>query len=157
MSFSLLVWPGFCPAERHFGSLHVDLVGPLPPSEGCRYLFTMLDRLSCWPEAVPLVDATATTCCRAFIRSWISRFGILDEVITDRDAQFTGQQWREMMENLGISHTTTTAFHPQSNGLVERMHRQMKGALKVRLDNDPEWMDQLAWVCLLYTSPSPRD
>ena len=138
----------FAPAERRFGSLHVDLVGPLPPSEGYRYLFTMVNRFSRWPEAVPLADASAISCCRAFIHTWTSPFGVPDDVVTDRGAQFTGQWWRELMEHLGISHHTTTAFHPQSNGLVERMHRQMKGALKARLDSDPEWMDQLPWVML---------
>ena len=31
--------------------------------------------------------------------------------------------------------------------MVERMHRHLKGALKVRLDG-PEWMDELPWVLL---------
>jgi hypothetical protein len=31
---------------RHFSHIHVDLVGPLPPSKGFTYLFTIIDRTS---------------------------------------------------------------------------------------------------------------
>ena len=43
---------------------------------------------------------------------------------------------------LGVQHQTTTAYHPQSNGLVERFHRRLKGALRARLSG-PCWMDEL--------------
>lgn len=36
-------------------SYHVDLVGPLPQSSGYTYLFTIVDRRSGWPEAIPLL------------------------------------------------------------------------------------------------------
>ena len=41
----------YLPATCRFGSLHVDLVGPLPESERCKYLLTIVDRFSRWPEA----------------------------------------------------------------------------------------------------------
>ena len=51
------------------------------------------------------------------------------------------------MARLGISTANTTAYHPQANGLVERMHRQLKSALKARLE-DQSWMDDLPYVLL---------
>ena len=66
------------PPDRHFGSLHVDLVGPLDESEGMKYLFTVIDRFTRWPEAIPLPDSTTETCSRALIRHWIPHFGVPD-------------------------------------------------------------------------------
>ena len=135
-------------AQRQFGSVHVNLVGPLPPYKaGLRYLLMVVDRYSRWPEALPLQDVMAVSCCRAFLRDWISRYGILDELITDRGAQFTGSSWMEFFTKMGVSMHKTTAYHPQSNDLVERMHRQLKAALKARL-SDHDWIDKLPIVLL---------
>jgi cleavage and polyadenylation specificity factor subunit 1 len=130
------------PPDRRFGSLHVDIVGPLPPSEGMKYLFTVVDRFTRWPEAIPMADCTTETCVKSFIRYWISRFGVPCDVTSDRGPQFTSQLWKEMNQLLGISSTRTTAYHPQANGMVERFHRQLKAALKARLSG-PNWMDEL--------------
>ena len=56
----------FALTTRRFDHVHVDLVGPLPPSQNHRYLFTVVDRFTRWAEAIPLVDAQTTTCARAF-------------------------------------------------------------------------------------------
>ncbi len=45
-----------------FSHLHVDLVGPLPRSSGFSYLFTVIDRTTRWPEALPLASTTAADC-----------------------------------------------------------------------------------------------
>ena len=135
------------PASHRFGSIHVDLVGPLPLSDGCRYLLTFVDRFTRWPEALPVPDMQSTTCCNAFIHHWLPRFGIPDDIVTDRRSQFVGGAWRELMSSLGIQTHSTTAYHPQSNGLVERMHRQLKGAIRARL-TDSSWPDSLPLVLL---------
>lgn len=133
--------------DRRFGSIHLDIVGPLPISEGMRYLFTIVDRFTRWPEAIPMPDATATTCARVFIRHWISRFGVPGNLTSDRGPQFTSHLWKELNRLLGISSSTTTAYHPQANGMVERLHRQLKSSLKARMTG-PNWMDELPLVLL---------
>ena len=135
------------PPDRRFGSIHVDLVGPLPVSEGCDYLFTIVDRFTRWPEAIPITGALASTCAKALIRHWISRHGIPDDITSDRGPQFTSHLWSELNSILGISASTTTAYHPQANGMVERMHRQLKAALEARLTG-ANWMDELPIVLL---------
>jgi hypothetical protein len=59
-----------------FSHLHVDLVGPLPRSSGFSYIFTMVDRTTRWPEAVPLSSTTAADCAAALLQGWIQRFGV---------------------------------------------------------------------------------
>ncbi|GFN94719.1 transposon ty3-g Gag-Pol polyprotein [Plakobranchus ocellatus] len=76
------------PSDR-FRSLHVDLVGPLLESHGMTYLFTVIDRFTRWPEAVPLPDAQASTCATALLHHWVARFGVPEDVTSDRGRQFT--------------------------------------------------------------------
>ena len=59
------------PADRRFGNIHLDIVGPLPPSEDHRYLVTIVDRFTRWPEAFPVRDVSAGTVASVFIRGWI--------------------------------------------------------------------------------------
>ena len=72
------------PPDRRFGSLHVNLVGPLDEYKGMKYLFMIIDRFTRWPEAIPLRDSITETCVKALIRHWISRFGVPDDITSDR-------------------------------------------------------------------------
>jgi hypothetical protein len=58
--------------HRRFTNIHVDLIGPLPPSRGHTYLFTIIDRTSRWLEAIPLASKTADDCARALFAGWVS-------------------------------------------------------------------------------------
>ena len=58
-----------------------------------------------------------------------------------------------MTNLLGTELHPTTAYHPQANGMIERLHRTLKAALKARLSG-PNWVDELPWVLLgLRTTP----
>ena len=139
--------------QRRFDDIHIDLVGPLPPSQGFTYLFTIVDRFTRWPEAIPLTDTSAASCARALLFHWIARFGLPINISSDRGAQFTSQLWTALSELLGTKLHHTTAYHPQANGIVERFHRHLKSALKARL-TDANWIDVLPWVLLgIRTAP----
>ena len=143
------------PAKR-FSHIHIDLVGPLPTSEVFTHLLTIIDRTTRWPEAIPLAQTSTSDCARALIGHWIARFGVPMDMSSDRGPQFTSALWTEIAHQLGIQIHRTTAYHPQSNGLVERFHRTLKAALKARLQG-PRWTDELPWVLLgLRTVPKGR-
>ena len=78
------------PATR-FEHVHVDVVGPFPRDQGQRYVLTMMDRTTRWPEAVPMPDASADTILRAFLSTWVARFGVPKILTSDRGAQFTSR------------------------------------------------------------------
>ena len=77
--------------EAQFQSVNVDLVGPLPLSQGFAYLLTIVDRFSRWPEAIPILDMVSATVARAFLGQWMSQFSIPAEIISDRGVQFISQ------------------------------------------------------------------
>ena len=139
--------------QRRFTHINVDLVGPLPPSQGYTHLLTIVDRSTRWPEAIPITDTSASACARALINNWIARFGLPTHISSDRGAQFTSCLWKNMAETLGIKLHHTTAYHPQANGMVERFHRHMKESLKARLTSS-RWVADLPWTLLgIRTAP----
>ncbi|GFN88293.1 Gag-Pol polyprotein [Plakobranchus ocellatus] len=76
-------------------------------------------RTSRWPEVIPLSGTSSTNCAKALIRNWMSRFGVPLDITSDRGTQFTSTLWGEIANQLGVQLHRTTAYHPQSNGLVE--------------------------------------
>jgi hypothetical protein len=125
--------PAEIPVPHHrFTHIHVDLVGPLPPSLCHTYLFTIIDRTSRLLEAIPLSSITATDCARALFAGWVFRFGVPATITSDRGVQFTSALWAGLCSLLNIQHWPTTSYHPQSNGLVERFHRWLKDAVPGR-------------------------
>ena len=133
--------------DARFDVIHIDLVGPLPSSHGYTYLLTCVDRFTRWPEAIPLTCITAEAVAHAFLSDWISRFGVPSTIVTDRGRQFESQVWNSLMTLLGSRRARTTAYHPQTNGMVERFHRQLKAALKAQ-PQPHLWIDALPLVLL---------
>jgi transposase InsO family protein len=150
------------PAQR-FTHVNIDIVGPLPHSNGYSHLLTIVDRCSRWPEALPLSSTTAAACAAAFFHGWVSRFGLPSSLSSDRGPQFTSSVWLSLCSLLNISHTLTPAYHPQANGIVERFHRRLKDALRARTAGS-DWYHHLPWVLLSVrtasrddSSPSPAE
>jgi cleavage and polyadenylation specificity factor subunit 1 len=112
-----------------FRHIHVDIVGPLPPSDGKQYVVTMMDRATHWPEAVPTNSITAEAVAEILVQSWIARFGSPERISTDQGRQFESELFQQLAKRLGAVKLRTTSYHPQSNGKVERWHRAMKAAI----------------------------
>lgn len=133
------------PSSR-FQHVHIDLIGPLPHSHGYRYCLTAIDRFTRWPEAYPLADITAEACAMAFVSGWIARFGCPAHVTTDRGRQFESQLFKAIASILGTTQHRTTAYHPAANGMIERLHRQLKAAIMCH--NNSSWSETLPIVLL---------
>ncbi|GFS21500.1 Pol polyprotein [Elysia marginata] len=142
------------PAEK-FSHLHIDLVGPFPPSEGFTHILTIKDRTTGWPEAIPLTNTSTSECAKALIRHWNARLGVPTDITSDRGSQFTSFLWKEIANQLGVTLHRTTSYHPQSKGLIIRLHRTLKAAVKARPQGQ-NWVDELPCVLLgLQTAPKP--
>lgn len=149
--------PGtFPPPAGRFDHVHIDLVGPLPPSSGHRYILTCVDRFTRWAEATPLAEVTTDTVAHAFIATWVARFGVPLSLTSDRGGQFEAHVWSKVMSLLGIRRYRTSSYHPQSNGIVERFHRQLKSSLMASAHRE-HWSLALPMVLLGIRSSLKED
>lgn len=91
----------------------------------------------------PPVNISTIFCVEALKARWISRFGVPDDLTSNRGTQFT----------VGLK---TDFCHPQANGLVETFHRQLKEALMSKLTRDG-LVSSFPWVLLGLRSAPKED
>ncbi|XP_047997271.1 uncharacterized protein LOC125234893 [Leguminivora glycinivorella] len=95
---------------------------------------------------MPIADIKAETVSEAFLAGWVSRFGCPDRITTDQGRQFVSDLFHRLANMTGAHVSHTTAYHPASNGLVERFHRQLKAAIMCHGSID--WVERLPLVLL---------
>ena len=102
-------------------------------------------------EAITLPDQTAATTSDALLERWICRFGCPHSTHTDRGTNFESPLFANLLKKLEIDKTRTTAFHPQSNSVIERMNRTLLHMLAKCIDEDQtNWSVKLPYVLMAY-------
>ena len=133
--------------NARFDVIHLDLVGPLPPSHGYTYLLTCVHCFTSLPEAIPLTSITAETV--SSLSQWLNHLFWCPTIVTDRGHQFKSQS--VLMTLLGSRWARSMAYHPQTNGMVECFHRQLKAALKPK-PQPHLWTGALPLVLSIHTA-----
>lgn len=113
-----------------FEHLQLDCVGQLPTSKGgYRYLLTIMCQVTRYPAAFPLRSINTRSVLKA-MSQFISVFGIPKLVQTDRGSNFMSCVFAQVLKLLRIKHNKASAYHPQSQGALERFHQTLKSLLR---------------------------
>ena len=129
----------------------LDLLGPLPTTRhGNKHILVVCDYFTRWTEAYALPNKEAATVARTLVNEWVCRFGVPDAFNSDQGANFEGHLFTEVGKLLGIENTRTTPYHPQSDGLVERMNRTLLMMLSIQPQEEERWDEFLPELLMAY-------
>lgn len=143
---------GSVQADSPNDKVAVDLM-TLPRSiENNRYVLVMSDVFSKFVSLSPLTSKDSGQVAQAFLTHWVAVFGAPKHVLSDQGGEFAGVL-DQILVNLGSKHLRTTAYHPQSNGQVERFNATLQTMLsKVVSKHQLDWDKHLPMLALAYNA-----
>ena len=144
--------------DEPFKRVAIDLVGPIhPPSEaGHRFFLTLVDYATRYPDAVALKSITTENVAEALL-DLFSRIGFPEEILSDMGTQFISDCMKKVERLLWIKHITTTPYHPQCNGLVEKFNGTLKTTLKRMCSDQPKQWHRYINALLFAHREVPQD
>ena len=132
--------------------LQFDILENMPSNpQGFTSILVMVDRFTCWPEAVPLKNTKAKTIAKVLLDSWISRMRCPIQCHSDRGPQFTSEVMQTVYDLMGIHKIYTCAYRPCSDGAAEAVVKTVKNLLKgFCMENPSHWPDLLQQCLFAY-------
>ena len=135
-----------------FDRVAMDLIGPIHPASasGSCYILTVIDYATRYPGAVALKTIETERVAESLLKIY-SRVGIPREVLTDQGTQFVSGLMTGVSRLLSINQLTSSPFHPQCNGLVEKFNGTLKHMLKKLCSERPtDWDRYIEAVLFAY-------
>jgi hypothetical protein len=132
---------------RPFAKCSMDLITDLPPVEGFYAILVVVDRgLSNGVILCPCVKTITWEGTATLLHdNLFKRFGLPDEIISDRDPRFAAHAFQELLKLLNIKSNLTTAYHPQSDGATEWVNQEIEAYLSIYCTSHPEdWLHSLS-------------
>ncbi|KAL5479604.1 hypothetical protein EMCRGX_G023150 [Ephydatia muelleri] len=142
------------PVHSPWHHVGIDFVGPISPktTSGNSYILTLCDYFTKWVEAVALPTKEASGIASSLFKIFM-KMGLPAVITTDQGSEFKNQLNDEMMKILNIKHHLITAYHPQSNGLVERFNQSLQNMLRKYIQEKKEkWDDYLDTCTFAYNT-----
>ena len=103
----------------------------LPKTEqGNRYVIVFQDFMTKWPLVFPTPDQKAIRLAKLIAEKVLPQFGVPDAILSDRGVNLLAHVMGDVCQLLGVTKLNTTSYHPQCDGMVERMNRSLKSMLR---------------------------
>ena len=149
-----------CPivATAPLDLLHVDFTSietMLEPNQSPRVTNVLVfqDHFTKHVLAYVTPDQTVKTIAKFLHGGYISIFGTPARLLSDKGAGFISRVIEEMCKILSIKQLQTTPYHPQTNGLVERLHQTIMCMIgKLGEDKKANWPSHLAEIVHAYNA-----
>lgn len=127
-----------------FDRIGIDLLGPLPKTtRGNRYIVVATDYLTKWPEAQAVPDQSAASAAQFLYEHVVVRHGAPREILSDRGKTFVNRLLNHLCDQWNMTQRFASAYHPQTNGLVERYNKTLAETLARISARQPKEWDEL--------------
>jgi transposase InsO family protein len=142
------------PPAHPFHTVGIDFLGPLPRSNnGNRHLLVAIDYLTRFAETRAVPQADSHSVARFHLEQIVLRHGSPARLISDRGKAFLSQMVKDVFHHCNTIHKTTTSYHPQCNGLVERFNHTLADMISMYVNADhTNWDDILPFVTYAYNT-----
>ena len=126
--------------EEPFSRVIIDCVDPLPKiKSGNQYLLTVMCASTRFPEAIHLWNISAKTIVKALIK-FFTLVGLPKSIQSDQGSNFMSGLFQQVMDELGIKQYRSSAYHPESQGALERFHQTLKNMIRSYcFDTNRDW------------------
>ncbi|CAC5369209.1 unnamed protein product [Mytilus coruscus] len=131
-SAPLLPIPAF---EEPFTRVLIDCVGPLKTKTGNAYLLTIMCISTRFPEAIPLRNIKTPTIVKALIKFFFHASRTSKSIQSDQGSNFMSGLFQQVVYQLGIAQYRSSAYHPESQGALERFHQTLKNMIRTFVFN----------------------
>uniref|UniRef100_A0A3Q2CRI2 ribonuclease H n=1 Tax=Cyprinodon variegatus TaxID=28743 RepID=A0A3Q2CRI2_CYPVA len=123
-----------------FERVLVDCVGPLPRTKaGNKFLVTVMCTSTRFPEVFPVRKISTPVVVKALTK-FFSLFGLPRVVQTDQGSNFMSKVFAQVLRQFDIKHCHSSAYHPESQGALERFHQTLKIMLRTYcLEFEKDW------------------
>jgi hypothetical protein len=141
-----------------FHTVQIDTIGPLDVSEsGNKYAITVQCELTKYLIIVPTKDKSAEAIAKALVKNVILIYGSFSVIKTDMGTEYCNQIFRELLKLFKTDHVTSTPYHHQSLGGVERSHRELNNYLRIYLGENSlaDW-DEWAKIFEFHYNTQPN-
>lgn len=142
------------PVTKLFERVGIDMIGKLPKTvSGNEYALVLVDHYTHWPEVFPVKDQTASTVANIIVNEIFPRYGFPKSLVSDQGTNFMSELSTELYNIMNTKKLTTTAYHPQTNGMVERFNGTLKRMLERYARYNPErWDEFIPYLLFAYRS-----
>ena len=129
--------------DRPFDKIPINLVTECETStSGNKHIPTIIDHLTGWPEAFPILDRSADAIVSTFINQYLPVHICPRYILLDNSKEFKNTFMDQVLKQSGIERIFSAPYHLQSNGKLEVFHKYLKPTLKNIHDKDPSNLDK---------------